>query len=261
MHRNARTAWWIAPLSALLCGCGGSTQPLEEIFEHTYPFDPGAAISLTSIDGSVEIHGSAKPEIHLQVIKKAYTAARLQSISVNVSAQPNSISIETIFPPKKNWSFSDRSGTVDYIIVVPETARIARLELRNGEISVAGMQGGDVHANLGNGRLFVRNCFCDVQARQVTGALTLMYDWWNPRKFSADTQIADGNLFAVIPGDASFHLIAEAANGKIGNDFAEKEERTGAAVTKVDSLVGASPQATINLRAIDGNIKIVEANP
>jgi hypothetical protein len=261
MHQNARATWWIAPLYALLCGCGGSTQPLEEIFEHTYPFDPGAAISLTSIDGSVEIHGSAKPEIHLQVIKKAYTAARLHSISVNVSAQPNSISIETIFPPKKNWSFSDRSGTVDYIIVVPETARIARLELRNGEISVAGMQGGDVHANLGNGRLFVRNCFCDIQAREVTGALILMYDWWNPRKFSADTQIADGNLFAVIPGDASFHLIAEAANGKIGNDFAEKEQRTGAPVTKVDSLVGASPQATINLRAIDGNIKIVEANP
>jgi hypothetical protein len=95
----------------------------------------------------------------------------------------------------------------------------------------------------------------------VTGALILMYDWWNPRKFSADTQIADGNLFAVIPGDASFHLVAEAVTGKIGNDFAEKEQRTGAAVTKVDSLVGASPQATINLRAIDGNIKIVEANP
>ena len=261
MHRNAGAAWWIAPLYALLSGCGGSTQPLEEIFEHTYPFNPGAPISLTSIDGSVQIYGSAKPEIHLQVIKKAYTAARLQSISVNVSAQPNSISIETIFPPKKNWSFSDRSGTVDYIIVVPQTARIARLELKNGEISVAGMQGGDVHANLGNGRLFLRNCFCDVQAREVTGALILMYDWWNPRKFSADTQIADGNLFAVIPGDASFHLIAEAANGKIGNDFAEKEQRTGTAVTKVDSLVGASPQATINLRAIDGNIKIVEENP
>jgi hypothetical protein len=261
MHRKARAAWWIAPLYALLSGCGGSTQPLEEIFEHTYPFDPGAAISLTSIDGSVQIYGSAKPEIRLQVIKKAYTAARLHGISVNVSAQPNSISIATIFPPKKTWGFSDRSGTVDYIIVVPETARIARLELRNGEILVTGIQGGGVHVILGNGRLFVRNCFCDVQAREVTGVLMLIYDWWNPRKFSTETQIADGNLFAVIPGDASFHLIAEAANGKIGNDFAEQEQRTGAAVSKVDSLVGASPQATINLRAIDGNIKIVEANP
>ncbi len=221
MHRNALAAWWIAPLCALLSGCDGSTQPLEEIFERTYPIDPGATISLTSIDGSVQIYGSDKPEIHLQAIKKAYTAARLHSISV----------------------------------------RIARLELKNGEISVAGMQGGDVHTNLGNGWLFVRNCFCNVQAREATGALILIYDWWNPRKFSADAQIVDGNLFAVIPGDASFHLIAEAANGKIGNDFAEKEQRTGTAVAKVDTLVGASAQATINLRAIDGNIKIVEANP
>ena len=261
MHRNARAAWWIAPLCALLSGCDGSTQPLEEIFERTYPVDPGATISLTSIDGSVQIYGSDKPEVHLQAIKKAYTAARLHSISVNVSAQLNSISIETIFPPKKNWSFSDRSGTVDYIIVVPQTARIARLELKNGEILVSGMQAGDVHVNLGNGRLFVRNCFCDVQAAEATGALILAYDWWNPRKFSADAQIADGNLFAIIPGDASFHLMAEAANGKISNDFAEKEKRTGETVTKVDSRVGGSPQTTINLRAIDGNIKIVEANP
>jgi DUF4097 and DUF4098 domain-containing protein YvlB len=261
MRRKARAAWWIASLCALLTGCDGSTQPLEEIFERTYPIDPGAAISLTTIDGSVQIYGSAKPEIHLQVIKKAYAAARLNSISVNVSPQPTSISIETIFPPKKNWSFADRSGTVDYIIVVPQTARIARLELKNGEVSVAGMQGSDVHANLGNGRLLIRNCFCDVQAREATGALILTYDWWNPRKFSVDAQIADGNLFAVIPSDASFHLVADATNGKIGNDFAEKEQRTGTAVTKLDTLVGGSPQATINLRAIDGNVKIAEANP
>jgi DUF4097 and DUF4098 domain-containing protein YvlB len=261
MHRNTRAASWIVPLCALLSGCDGLTQPLEEIFDRTYPIDPGATISLTSIDGSVQIYGSDKPEVRLQAIKKAYTAAPLHSISVNVSARPNSILVETIFPPKKNWSFSDRSGTVDYTIVVPQTARIARLELKNGEISVAGMQGDDVRANLGNGRLFIRNCFCDVQAREATGALILIYDWWNPRKFSANAQIADGNLFAVIPGDASFHLIAEAANGKIGNDFAEKEQRTGTTVTKADTLVGASAQATINLRAIDGNIKIVEANP
>ena len=261
MQRNARAAWWVSSLGALLVGCSGPDEPLEETFERTYPIDPNAAITLTSFDGSIEIYGSEKPELHLQAIKKAYTAARLHGISVTVSAQPNSISIETTSPPAKNWSFSDRSGTVDYIVVVPQTARIARLELKNGEILVSGMQAGDVHVKLGNGRLFVRNCFCDVQAAEATGALTLIYDWWNPRKFSANAQIADGNLFAIIPGDASFHLLAEAANGKISNDFAEKEKRTGETVTKVDSRVGGSPQTTINLRAIDGNIKIVEANP
>jgi hypothetical protein len=261
MRRRAHAAWWVTPLCVLFWGCGGPNEPLEETFERTYPIDAGAVINLSSIDGSVEIYGSEKPEIHLQAVKKAYTAARLRRISVNVSALSNSISIDTTLPRVKNWGFSDRSGTVDYILVVPQTARIGRLELKNGEILIAGMQAGDVHVNLGNGRLFVRNCFCDVLAREATGALMLMYDWWIPRKFSVDAQIADGNLFAVIPGEASFHLVAEAVGGKIANDFAEKEQRTGVTVTKVDDLVGTSPQAKINLRAIDGNIKIVEANP
>lgn len=260
MRRNARVACWIAPLCALLTGCG-TNEPLEETFERTYPIDPGAIITLMDIDGSVQIYGSEKSEVHLQAIKKAYTVARLQRISVNVSAQPNSISINTTLPPAKTWSLSDRSGTVDYIIVVPQTTRIAQLELKNGEILVAGIETGYVHVNLGNGRLFVRNCFGDVQAREATGALIFIYDWWNPRKFFANAQIADGNLFAMIPGDASFHLIAQAANGKIGNDFAEKEQRTHETVTKVDSVVGTSPHATIHLGAIDGNIKIIEANP
>ncbi len=261
MQRNARSACSVAAVCALLIGCGGPDEPVEGTFERTYPIDPNGAITLRNFNGSVEIYGSEKPEIHLQAIKKAYSAARLHSILVNVSTQPDSISIETISPPAKNWGFSDRSGTVDYTVVVPQTARIPRLELKNGEILVTGMQAGDVRVNLGNGRLFVRNCFCDVQATGSTGAIILVYDWWNPRKFSTTAQIADGNLFAIIPGDASFHLLAEASNGKIGNDFAEKEERTGGAVTKVDRSVGASPQARINLRAIDGNIKIIEANP
>ena len=85
--------------------------------------------------------------------------------------------------------------------------------------------------------------------------------WWNSRKFSAQRTDFRWKSFPIIPGDASFRLHAEAPNGKIGNDFAEQEERTGGTVTKVESIVGDSPEAAINLSADDGNIKIVEANP
>jgi hypothetical protein len=261
MGRSTRAAWLIAPFCALLWGCGGSSEPLEETIEHTYPISRDADISITNFDGTIQVSGSEKPELHLQAIKKAYSLARLKDIVVNVSAEPNSISIETAMPPSKTWTFSDRSGTVDYVVIVPETCKISRLELKNGEILVGGMQSGAVRATLGNGRLVVRNCFGDVHVSTATGALVLMYDWWNPRKFSADARIADGNAFAVIPSDASFHVIAEAPNGKIGNDFTEQEQRNGSTVDKIDLVVGESPQAEIRMNADDGNIKIVEANP
>ena len=254
------TRIFLVMAAAALVGCG-SSEPLEETFEQTYPIDRDASINLSNIDGSIQIYGDHKPGLHIQAIKKAYSAERLKQIAVNVDSQLTETRITTTFPPSKKWSFSDRSGTVDYIIVLPTTCNISRARLKNGEIFVAGMDSGSVSATLENGRIFIKNCFGDVQTRAATGAIALSYEWWWTRKFKVEVQIDDGNLFAYIPGDASFRVHAEAPNGKIGNDFAEQEERTGATITKVDSVVGDTPEATITLTADDGNIKIVEANP
>jgi len=255
-----RTLPALLALAFFLAGCGES-EPLEETIERDYPIDPNGTLSLTNIDGSISIYGAHRTGLHLQAIKKAYSVSRLKAIQVKVDAHPNSISINTTFPPSKTWGFSDRSGTIDYIIVLPATCEVSHAQLRNGEILVSGMDTGNVNASIENGRVFIRNCFGDVQISAETGALSLMYDWWIKRKFSASARITDGNLFATIPGEASFRIHAEAPNGKIGNDFANQEERTGAIVTKIDSVVGDGANAQINLVADDGNIKVVEANP
>ena len=255
---------WVASLIGLLCalisGCG-SSEPLEQTIEQTYPVDPQASIKIKNIDGTIELHGSPKPEVHLQAIKKAYTTARLDRIGVKVIAGSGDVVVDTQIPSAKQWSLGDRSGTVDYVVVVPQTAKTVQVELRNGEILVSGMFNGEVRATLENGRVFVKNCFGEVHAHSGTGAMTIAYEWWEQHKFSADAYIDDGNLFAVIPSDAAFRVHAEAPTGKIGNDFAEQEQRTGVELNKVDQVVGESPEAVINLRADDGNIKIVEANP
>ena len=262
MDGTARLAWLVASLGALVSGCARSVdQPLEETIEQTYQVDPTASISIRNLDGSIQIYGSASPELKVQVIKKAYTAERLNGISVDVSAQPDAVSIEANFPPRKTWAWSDRSGTVDCIIVAPQASRISRLDLANGEVLVAGIRGGEVHANLGNGRMLGRNCFGDLHCTVKTGTLTLIYDWWDGRKFFVDAAIEDGNAWAVLPGDASFRLVAETVNGKIANDFAAQEQRRGTATNKIDIVAGEAAQADIKIQATDGNIKITEANP
>jgi len=250
-----------ASLSAF-AGCGSAAhRPLEERFEQTYTIEPTANITVSNGDGAVFVYGSNTNEMRMQAIKRAYTRERLKQIAVDVSIQPDSISINTKFPPKPHWALSDRSGTVDYTIVIPATANVARLELGNGEVLVDGMHGWTTHARLGRGRMFARNCFGNVALTLGRGTLTIAYDWWEPGDFSIQANIGQGNAWAFLPVDVVCHLVAETRLGKIGNDFEEPAERGTKKITKIDMSIHGGGAGAVTMRVKEGNIKIVEASP
>jgi len=254
----------MAIASYLLLGCHPAVdRTLEEMIDHVYPVEPTATLSVTNRDGSIRVYaaGSEARDVHVEAIKRAYSAERLKAISIQVSAQPNAISVETIYPPDSEVGFSDRSGTVDYVIVVPPTIRISKLELTNGEVLVEGMRSEEARAQLGNGRLFAHNCFGNLDLTLKTGNLAIAYEWWEELEFSVRATIQNGNAFAYIPTDAAFHLIAHTATGKIANDFAEKEQRRAEPINKIDMLVGGGGKTTFQFETQDGNVKIAEHNP
>jgi len=265
--RSATIEWQgfqliIVAWSLSLLSCGSATDRiLEETIQQSYKIEPTATVSIKNGDGSIRIYGSPAKEMRVQAIKRAYSSRRLKQIAVNVSVQPGSVSIETNFPPKPTWSLFDRSGTVDYDIVVPDTANISRLELANGEVSVEEIRGQDVKARVGSGWLSDHNCFSNGDFAVGSGTLTLIYDWWEQGKFSVQANIADGNGWAFFPSDTAFHLIAETIHGKIANDFAEKGERLAEPMTKIDMVVNGGGEARLRMHAAQGNIKIVEQNP
>ena len=251
-------------VSGLLLGCRPAVdRTLEEMIDHVYPVEPTATLSVTNRDGSIRIYGAGGEtrDVRVEAIKKAYSAERLRAISVQVSAQPNSISIETIYPPDSGARFSDRSGTVDYVIVVPETIRISKLELTTGEVQLDEMRSDEARAQLGNGRLFAHNCFGNLDLDVKTGNLAIVYEWWEDIEFSIHATIQNGNASAYIPTEAAFHLIAHTATGKIANDFAEKEQRHAEPINTVDMLVAGGGKTTFEFEAQDGNVKITGHNP
>jgi hypothetical protein len=164
---------------------------LEERFEQFYAIEPTADVSIKNGDGVVRVYGSSANDMRVKAIKRAYTPKRLKQIVVDVSVRPGSVSIETSFPPKPIWGLLDRSGTVEYTIVVPQTANISQLESANGEVLVEGMRGQSLHAQLGSGRMLARNCFSNAVFSLGRGTLTLTYEWWEPGKFSIQANGAD----------------------------------------------------------------------
>src|SRR2546423_663415 len=255
-HSATTTLLIAATLLLFFRATAFALEPLEEIVEQKYSVATDATLSVQNIDGAIRVYAAEKPEITIQAIKKAYDLDRLQQIVVDVKAARNSVAITTSFPPRKN-ALSDRSGTVDYSIVVPPSVRITDLTLTNGELLVEGLRnGGSAKAHLVNGWLAGHNCFGNLDLAVETGRLDVTYDWWENHEFAVKAFSTRGNVRAILPADSSLNLSATASEGRIANGFAPKKAGPADVIHSVAEVIGSDARAVFSLEARRGNIRI-----
>jgi DUF4097 and DUF4098 domain-containing protein YvlB len=241
----------------LLAGCGKTLEPGgTEVFEQTYPIDPTARLTIRNLSGSISIRGADTAELKLHATKKAGSATQLKNININVAAETGSVSIATTLLPQKKGSFQSASDIVDYVVVVPRTVKIARLEMDDGKVLIEGMEGEDVRANVVDGQLTVRNCCGNIHLAIANGDLDLSYENCGRRPFSAEAQITHGSARVSIPRAASFRARAQTAKGKITNDFADMVEVNGQSLRKIDLSYGSNARSELTVRVTTGDIRI-----
>ncbi|HEX8489595.1 MAG TPA: DUF4097 family beta strand repeat-containing protein [Chthoniobacterales bacterium] len=228
---------------------------LEETIEQKYALDPDATLTISNTDGSIRIYAAETPEIFIKATKKAYTAERLKGIIVDVQASRKTVTISTTFPPRKN-ALSDRSGTVDYIVIVPQAIKITQIALVNGEVSVEGLRGGSAKAHVTNGWITGQDCFADLDLSTETGRLDVVYGWWENHKFTVKGSSASGIVRAILPSDASVILNASCDAGRIINNFAPQKTQANDTVRSLNTVIGSSAEAVIELKAARGDIQI-----
>jgi hypothetical protein len=233
-----------------------AAEVFQEISEHVYPFDRDGAISLRATDGSILLYGSERAEVSIKTIKKAYSQARLKDINVDVKATAWEMVIETaITPRKRGFGLTDRSGTVDYVIVVPQTTRVAKLELVNGELFIAGLRGGTLTAHLLNGLMSIYDCFESLDLTTVNGRVELVYNWWENKKFALKISNSQGQIRTRFPPDASIGVTAQTITGVIVNDLTEQDTPNEPA-RSLKFVTGSNPATTCEINSTDGNIRI-----
>jgi len=237
-------------------GCGSSVdKAMEQTTEQTYEVDSTGTFGIRNAAGAVRISGSDDANMKVKTTRKAWNAEQLNAIAAKVMVQTKSVSIETSFPPQKTRRFSDRSGSVDYDITLPRVIKISRLEVGNGNVLIEGMRG-DVRADLVNGELAARNCFGNLQLSVANGGLDLFYERSERGQFAAEARIISGDARAFLPRKASFHLIAETANGNVFNRFTDMQGNKVEKATRVNISLGPEPHPQINVYATNGNVEI-----
>jgi len=234
------------------------SEVLEDIVERTIPLGPAGTFALHGIDGTIQIYGTDSREIKIVAIKKALSSIRLKAMGIQIETKNGLVNVNTVAPAKARWGLSDRSGTVDYIINVPQTARITAVDLPNGELTIDGMRGAPISASLGNGRLTTHNCFCDQKVRVESGGVDIVFDWLEEKSVTIDAVVNDGNARAFIPADASFEVHALAEHGRVASDFSEIENRKRGGVSEINETIGQGLFSKLTMRAVNGNIRISE---
>ena len=268
MHIDIRiaVAFVTIALSGLLAlpGCRPKPEierPASEVLEQTYKVEPNATVRIANPRGSITIRGTDASEGRLRTVKSASSATELKEISVNVTAEPGDISIKTSFPRRKKMPFFAGKSAVDFTLSVPRSARIARVDADDGNVSIDGIQSPDIRANVVNGHLEIRNCCGDLKVAVANGPLDLFFGRCDGPYFSAEAQVLNGNTQLSIARGASLRVHVETRNGKITNYFAPTVEVNGRPSRKADMSVGDGRRSDLTLRVTSGDITIVAAKP
>jgi DUF4097 and DUF4098 domain-containing protein YvlB len=171
--------------------------------------------------------------------------------------------IDTFYPPVTSNSLTaDRSGTIDYIILVPQKATLTNVELADGEIGIEGMRGTAVTAHVEKGKLMLRNCFTAANVSLGKGIMALSYSWWEDTEHSVHAEVADGDILVALPPTAAVHLTATTISGHIKNSFTKQENGDDASdddPRTLDTFLGYESDALLDFRAPTGSIRIDKA--
>ena len=254
----------VLALAFFLAGCNSkkkNERPADEVIDQSYRVNADASLRISNLRGAIAIRGADTSEVRMHAVKSASSAAQLKNITVDVTAEPGDVLIKTAFLRQKNMPFYAGTTAVDYTLSVPRTARIARLDLDDGNASVEEIQNADVHANVVNGQLEIRNCCGNLKVAVANGGLDLIYGRCEGPYFSADAQILNGNARLSIGRSAALRVHCETVNGKITNNLDPAVALNEQSSRKIDISLGTGRRSDLTVRVTSGDITIVAAEP
>lgn len=197
---------------------------LRETFERTYQLAPGGRVSLDNFTGTVHVTAWDRPEVKVSAVKRAYSPERLAEVEIEVTPEPSDLRIVSKYAHQNlRWSNreeerADNSARVDYTLTVPRSARLDKLELHNGEISLEGLAGGVVVSTL-NGGVTARMLTGDLKVSTLNGRIEADFVTMSASQRVSLSSI-NGQIVVSLASDA-VRLTASTMNGKMNNEFGQ----------------------------------------
>ncbi|HUI83786.1 MAG TPA: DUF4097 family beta strand repeat-containing protein [Candidatus Binatia bacterium] len=213
-HRNrSLTAAISAAFLALLISLPAYAEVTQE-FHRSVPLSQNGRVSLSNINGDVEITGWSRNEVQIDAVKTARDQQRLDEARIEVNAGSDSVEIQTVYPEGRT---NNNPASVHYTLHVPQNARIDKVDLVNGSLTVQKLTG-EVNANLVNGKLHASGLSGEADLATVNGSIDANYTSLNNVR-QITLKSVNGSIDLLLPQSPSADVSASTVNGGITTDF------------------------------------------
>ncbi len=247
-EHNSSSAVLSAVILAMILAVGAHAQVTQD-FHRTVPLSANGRVSLSNINGNVEISGWNRNEVQIDAVKTARDQQRLDEARIEVETSSNSVEIRTRYPQDHT---NNNAASVRYTLHVPQNARIDRVDLVNGSLAVQKITG-EIDANLVNGKLRASDLAGEANLATVNGVIEANYtSLSNVRDIKLKS--VNGSIDLTLPQSPNAQVSASVVNGSITTDFP---------LTVKGHLVGKSISGTlgsgglqIELSNVNGGIHI-----
>jgi DUF4097 and DUF4098 domain-containing protein YvlB len=238
-------------LAVIAASLSAEARDYKEEFHKTYPLTADGRISLKNINGAVIITAWDKNEVQVDAMKTASSQDKLAEAKIEVTAGSSAIDIRTQYPEGSH----NNPASVAYTLYVPRTARLDKIELVNGKISIVGVQG-NIHASSVNGSVEATNAGGKIHLSSVNGhVLAEMQALLSP----VSLETVNGGVEVKLASNANVEISASTVHGGISNDFNIPVNRERWVGSELRARLGEGGPA-IKLAAVNGGIHITRAS-
>lgn len=224
-----------------------------EKFEQSYPISANGRVSVSNVNGSIEMIAWDRNEVRLEATKIADSKESLDLVELRIDAQANSFSVETEYKKDLMWRDKNRKIEVHFKVSVPRTAMLNEIETVNGSVTAANFSN-VTKISAVNGSVNASNLRGTADLSTVNGTVTADFD-----RVEAGSKIelstVNGRVNLLIPSDTNATVKADSLNGSIVNAFGlpiRKGEYVG---RDLHGRLG-SGDAQIKLESVNGPLAI-----
>jgi hypothetical protein len=230
-------------------------ETFRDASEQTHPLDPHGIVRIDNTNGAITIKTWDRPEVSIQVEKRASSEDYLKEIQVEIDSDPHSLSIKTILPHHLLswiWNWGGSQGEVRLELTVPATVDLNDIHSVNGAVTIDGVHGA-VEAHTVNGAINVMGARDNAELSTVNGAIHAEVTAFGPSGHLHFSTI-NGAVTILVPKEANATIDFSTINGSTSCQLPinlTEESRHGS----LEGVIGAGG-GSIHASTINGSVRL-----